>query len=72
VVSDVISARDDVSVIDAPVALADALGVSAVHGVPDVRCPDPYGAYAQFWPHRHGTDAIFLALFRRELPSPGH
>jgi len=22
--------------------------------------------YAQFWPHRHGTDAIFLALLRRE------
>ena len=25
----------------------------------------PHGAFAQFWPHRHGTDAIFLALLRR-------
>ena len=72
VVSDVIRARDDVSVIDAPAILADAPGVSGAHGVPDVRCPDPYGAYAQFWPHRHGTDAIFLALIRREPPSPRH
>ncbi len=24
------------------------------------------GGYAQFWPHRHGTDAIFLALLRRD------
>jgi 16S rRNA (cytosine967-C5)-methyltransferase len=23
------------------------------------------GPYAQFWPHRHGTDAMFLALLRR-------
>jgi 16S rRNA (cytosine967-C5)-methyltransferase len=33
-------------------------------GVPDIRC-GPEGRYAQFWPHRHGTDAIFLALLRR-------
>ncbi len=24
------------------------------------------GRYAQFWPHLHGTDAIFLALLRRD------
>ena len=23
------------------------------------------GPYAQFWPHRHGTDAMFLALLRK-------
>src|SRR5690606_29528524 len=23
------------------------------------------GMYAQFWPHRHGTDAMFLALIRK-------
>ena len=23
------------------------------------------GPYARFWPHRHGTDAMFLALLRR-------
>ena len=27
--------------------------------------PDPIPRFAQFWPHRHGTDAIFLALLRR-------
>ena len=28
--------------------------------------PDPrWARFAQFWPHRHGTDAIFLALLRR-------
>ena len=24
------------------------------------------GRYVQFWPHRHGTDAMFLALLRRD------
>jgi 16S rRNA (cytosine967-C5)-methyltransferase len=28
-------------------------------------CPEPFGKFAQFWPHRHGTDAIFLAVIRR-------
>jgi 16S rRNA (cytosine967-C5)-methyltransferase len=70
VVSAIIRARDDVSVLDAPAILADAPGVSAGHGVPDVRCPDACGAYAQFWPHRNGTDAIFLALLRREPRHP--
>jgi len=23
------------------------------------------GDYGQLWPHRHGTDAMFLALLRR-------
>jgi hypothetical protein len=41
-----------VAVLDAPAVLAE---------VPDLRCPEPDGRYAQFWPHRHGTDAIFLA-----------
>ena len=56
VVADVLSRRDDVAVLDAPAVLAE---------VPDLRCPGPEGRYAQFWPHRHGTDAIFLALLRR-------
>ena len=42
--------------LDAPAVLAE---------VPGLRCPEPDGRYAQFWPHRHGTDAIFLALLRR-------
>lgn len=57
VLDDVLSQRDDVRVLDAPALLAE---------VPDLSCPVPYERYAQFWPHRHGTDAIFVALLRRE------
>ncbi|WP_159941242.1 MULTISPECIES: RsmB/NOP family class I SAM-dependent RNA methyltransferase [unclassified Nocardiopsis] len=32
--------------------------------VPDLAA-GPEGRYAQFWPHVHGTDAMFLALLRR-------
>jgi 16S rRNA (cytosine967-C5)-methyltransferase len=60
VVADVVGSRDDVTVLDAPAVLAE---------VPDLRCPPPAGRFAQFWPHRHGTDAIFLALLQRR-PGP--
>jgi 16S rRNA (cytosine967-C5)-methyltransferase len=60
VVADVLHERDDVAVLDAPAALAE---------VPGLRCPGPDGRYAQFWPHRHGTDAIFLALLQRQPDS---
>jgi 16S rRNA (cytosine967-C5)-methyltransferase len=56
VLADVLRGRDDIEVLDAPAVLGE---------VPDLRCPEPDGRYAQFWPHRHGTDAIFLALLRR-------
>jgi len=56
VVTDVLAGRGDVLVLDAPGTLPE---------VPGLRCPDPHGAFAQFWPHRHGTDAIFLALLQR-------
>ena len=56
VVGQVLEHRDDLQVLDAPAVLAE---------IPDLRCPAPYGRYAQFWPHRHGTDAIFIALLRR-------
>jgi 16S rRNA (cytosine967-C5)-methyltransferase len=56
VVGEVTAARDDVVVLDAPALLSE---------VPDLACPGPGGRYAQFWPHLHGTDAIFLALLRR-------
>jgi 16S rRNA (cytosine967-C5)-methyltransferase len=56
VVTDVLAGRDDVQVLDAPGVLPE---------VPGLRGPEPYSAFAQFWPHRHGTDAIFLALLRR-------
>ena len=55
VVADVLAARGDVEVLDAPAVLAE---------VPDISC-GPDGRYVQFWPHVHGTDAIFLALLRR-------
>jgi 16S rRNA (cytosine967-C5)-methyltransferase len=55
VLGDVLAERRDVDVLDAPGVLAE---------VPQLRCGEG-GRYAQFWPHRHGTDAIFLALLRR-------
>jgi 16S rRNA (cytosine967-C5)-methyltransferase len=51
-VADAAAARDDVEVL--PVAPLFA-------GVPGVE----RGPYGQLWPHRHGTDAMFLALLRR-------
>ena len=55
VLGDVLAERGDVAVLDAPAVLAE---------VPQLRCGEG-GRYAQFWPHRHGTDAIFLALLSR-------
>jgi 16S rRNA (cytosine967-C5)-methyltransferase len=54
VVTDVVRTAGDVEVLDAPAVLSD---------VPAVRSPSP--RFAQLWPHRHGTDAIFVALLRR-------
>ena len=61
VVTAVLGSRTDVSVLDAPAILAEAVpaGIPALPTPRDTR-------FAQFWPHRHGTDAIFLALLRRE------
>jgi 16S rRNA (cytosine967-C5)-methyltransferase len=56
VVGEVTAARRGVLVLDAPAVLGE---------VPDLACPAPAGRYAQFWPHLHGTDAIFLALLQR-------
>ncbi len=56
VVAAALAASPGTEVLDAPAVLAE---------VPGLRCPGPDGRYAQFWPHRHGTDAIFLALLRR-------
>ena len=55
VVADVLAGRDDVEVLDAPALLAE---------VPDLACRADT-RYAQFWPHVHDTDAMFLALLRR-------
>ncbi len=56
VVGAVLSERPGTEVLDAPAVLAE---------VPGLRCAAPYQRYAQFWPHRHGTDAMFIALLRR-------
>jgi 16S rRNA (cytosine967-C5)-methyltransferase len=60
VVRDVAEGDGDVEILDAPALLPD---------VPDLRATaDP--RFAQFWPHRHGTDAIFVALLRKAGPGP--
>jgi 16S rRNA (cytosine(967)-C(5))-methyltransferase len=57
VVNAVLSDVPGVEVLDAPAVLS---------AVPDLRSPDT--RFAQLWPHRHGTDAIFIALLRRGTP----
>ncbi|HEX6520601.1 MAG TPA: transcription antitermination factor NusB [Streptosporangiaceae bacterium] len=56
VVTAVVGARSDITVLDAPAILAE---------VPDLPTPRDK-RFAQFWPHRHTTDAMFLALLRRD------
>ncbi|GLW12138.1 rRNA cytosine-C5-methyltransferase [Microtetraspora sp. NBRC 13810] len=55
VVAATLARRDDVTPLDARALLPEATGLGD-------------GPHAQFWPHRHHTDAMFLALLRR-LPS---
>jgi len=57
VVTDVLDRRSDVTLVDAAAALPQVRDAAA--SVPGT---------VQLWPHRHGTDAMFLALLRR---SPG-
>jgi 16S rRNA (cytosine967-C5)-methyltransferase len=52
VVSDVLRNRADVERVDARPYLS---------GVPDLGA----GPDVQLWPHRHGTDAMYLSLLRR-------
>jgi 16S rRNA methyltransferase RsmB/F len=56
VVDDVLKAHPTVERLDTPAVLT---GIApGLTGLGD-------GPYAQFWPHRHGTDAMFVALLRR-------
>lgn len=55
IVDAVLQSREDVELLDAPSMLPE---------VPDAGD----GKYVQLWPHRHGTDAMFLALIRRTQP----
>jgi 16S rRNA (cytosine967-C5)-methyltransferase len=50
--SEVVEAAGGVEVLDAPSLLPE---------IPDAA----RGPYLQLWPHRHGTDAMFLALLRK-------
>ncbi|MFG2072696.1 RsmB/NOP family class I SAM-dependent RNA methyltransferase [Nonomuraea maritima] len=52
VIGDVLARRDDVEQLDA------RLYLPGVDGLGD-------GPHVQFWPHRHGTDAMFLSLLRK-------
>jgi 16S rRNA (cytosine967-C5)-methyltransferase len=54
VVIDVVASRPGTELLDATAALP---------GIPGARAANPL--FAQLWPHRHGTDAIFIALLRR-------
>ena len=63
VVTAVTQARDDVTILDAPAVLPEVPGLRRAHSRAD---SGPDSRFAQFWPHRHGTDAIFLALLRRD------
>jgi 16S rRNA (cytosine967-C5)-methyltransferase len=54
IVSSVLQGRSDVVLEDATTLLP---------GVPN--CAGPVPGTVQLWPHRHGTDAMFMALFRR-------
>ncbi|MDO9455693.1 MAG: rRNA cytosine-C5-methyltransferase, partial [Nocardioides sp.] len=54
VVASILEGRTDVVLDDATALLPE---------VPD--CGGPLPGTVQLWPHRHGTDAMFLALLRR-------
>jgi 16S rRNA (cytosine967-C5)-methyltransferase len=59
VVTSVNGARIDAELLDLAPLFAD---------VP--RSVGPVPGTIQLWPHRHGTDAMFMAMFRRAMPEP--
>ena len=62
IVAEVLRGRDDVVELDAGAVLAEV-----AEGPLDL-ASDGTGR-VQLWPHRHGTDAMFLALLQRTGPS---
>jgi 16S rRNA (cytosine967-C5)-methyltransferase len=54
VVTDVAGSVPGTEILDAPGLLPQVPGTRS-----------PHGPFAQLWPHRHGTDAMFIALLRR-------
>jgi 16S rRNA (cytosine967-C5)-methyltransferase len=67
VVTAVASSTPAAEILDAPAVLSPAAEIldapAVLPAVPDIRSPAP--RFAQLWPHRHTTDAIFIALLRR-------
>ena len=61
VLGSVLVGRDDTTLGDTRSLLTAAAGLRA--DVPD--CDGPLAGTVQLWPHRHGTDAMFLALLHR-------
>jgi 16S rRNA (cytosine967-C5)-methyltransferase len=61
VLGSVLVGRDDTKLGDTPALLTAASGLRA--DVPD--CAGPLAGTVQLWPHRHRTDAMFMALLRR-------
>jgi 16S rRNA (cytosine967-C5)-methyltransferase len=60
-VGSILVKRDDVKLLDAVALMTAAAGLRADVG----DCAGPLQGTVQLWPHRHGTDAMFLALLRR-------
>ncbi len=63
VLGSVLVGRDDTKLGDTAALLTVAAGLRA--DVP--ACEGPLAGTVQLWPHRHRTDAMFLALLRRAL-----
>ncbi|MFJ2552661.1 RsmB/NOP family class I SAM-dependent RNA methyltransferase [Microbacterium sp. NPDC087591] len=61
VVQDVLRSRDDLRVIDAR-AVVSEVALAPIDLADDGRSES---GTVQLWPHRHGTDAMFLALLQR-------
>jgi 16S rRNA (cytosine967-C5)-methyltransferase len=61
VLGSVLVGRDDTKLGDTAAQLTVAAGLRA--DVP--ACEGPLAGTVQLWPHRHGTDAMFMALLRR-------
>ncbi len=66
VVAAVLADRADTVLLDAPAIAGQVIAPGpGPAGIAGLRSGWLDGRCAQFWPHRHGTDAIFLALLRR-------
>ncbi|WP_259363258.1 RsmB/NOP family class I SAM-dependent RNA methyltransferase [Microbacterium esteraromaticum] len=66
VVAEMLRRRDDVTELDTRAVIAD-VSQSPIDLAPR-QADGPGSGGAQLWPHRHGTDAMFLALLQRTDP----